>query len=57
MEKVIDGKIYKEVKISKIIVNGREIQGSTIRTEDTAENGDTTVNIITEDDNENTNEW
>lgn len=56
MEKVINGRIYKEVKISKIIVNGREIEGSTIQAGDTAENGDTTVNIITEDDNENTNE-
>lgn len=57
MEKVINGRNYKEVKISKIIVNGKEIEGAVIPAEETVGKNTTTVNIITEDDNENTNEW
>lgn len=56
MEKVINGRNYKEVKISKIIVNGKEIEGAVIPAEETVGKNTTTVNIITEDDNENTNE-
>ncbi|WP_155268559.1 hypothetical protein [Clostridium beijerinckii] len=52
MEKVIDGKSYKEVKINKIIVNGKEISGSIIPAEDATEDNDMTVTIFTENANE-----
>lgn len=52
MEKKINGKIYKEIKISKMIINGKEVKDSTIQPQDTIENSSTTVNIITEDDDE-----
>lgn len=54
MKKIIDGKEYKEVKISKIIVNGKEIKGATIPAEETL--GSSVINIITEADDEESNE-
>ncbi|WP_333887218.1 hypothetical protein [Clostridium sp.] len=49
MEKVINGKIYKQVKISKMVIDGKEKKGSIISSEDTAAGKDTTVTIFTED--------
>ncbi|MFL0197712.1 hypothetical protein ACJDU8_19385 [Clostridium sp. WILCCON 0269] len=56
MEKVINGKVYKQVKISKMVINGKEKEGSIISSEDTTSGNDTTVTIFTEDMDEKNNE-
>lgn len=52
MEKEIYGKLYKEVPINKIIINGKEIHGNVISAED-ASDGNIRVTIITESEEEN----
>lgn len=46
MDKEIDGKIYKDIPIDKMIVNGKKIDGNIISAEDVAD-GNLTVTIIT----------
>lgn len=48
MEKIIDGKTYKEVPINKVVINGQEKKGHTIPAEDTTQSGEMTVTIFTE---------
>lgn len=52
MEKIINGKTYKEVPINKIVINGQEINGHTISAEDTAKGGEIRVTIFTENSSE-----
>jgi hypothetical protein len=52
MEKEIDGKLYKEVPIKKIIINGKEIHSNVISAED-ASDGNIRVTLITEPKEEN----
>lgn len=56
MEKIINGKVYKQVKISKMVINGKEKKGSIISSEDTDAGKDTTVTIFTEDMDEKNND-
>jgi hypothetical protein len=52
MEREIDGKIYKNIPINKIIINGKEIIGNVISAEDASE-GDITATIVAEPQEEN----
>ena len=52
MEKVIDGKLYKDISVAKMIINGKEIDGNVISAED-ASDENITVTIITEPEEEN----
>jgi len=47
MDKEIDGKIYKDIPINKMIINGKKVNGNVISAEDVSD-GDLTVTIITE---------
>lgn len=46
MDKKIDGKQYKEMKVNKIVINGKEKDGSVIDVEDIKNNSGATVTII-----------
>jgi hypothetical protein len=48
MEKIIDGKTYKEVPINKMIINGKKIEGDVIPAEDTDNGGNMAVTIYTD---------
>lgn len=52
MEKEIDGSLYKDIPVGKMIINGKEIQGNVISAED-ASDGTITATIITESKEEN----
>lgn len=52
MEREIDGKIYKNIPINKMIINGKEIVGNVISAEDASE-GDITATIVAEPQEEN----
>lgn len=52
MEKEIDGKVYKDVPVVKMIINGKEIYGNVISAED-ASDDTITATIITEPEEEN----
>lgn len=52
MDKVIDGKVYKDIPVSKMIINGKETYGNVISAED-ASDDNITVTIITEPKEEN----
>ena len=52
MEKEIDGKLYKNMPINKMVVNGKEIYSNVISAED-ASHGNITVTIIAEPKEEN----
>ncbi len=56
MEKIIDGKTYKEAKISKIVINGQEKSGCIIPAEKTTGDNEMTVTIFTGDSDEEKNE-
>ena len=47
MEMEIEGKVYKDIPVVKMIVNGKEINGNVISAED-ASNDPIIANIITE---------
>lgn len=46
MEKIIDGEVYKELKIKKLVVNGKEINGCIIPAEETSGVDELRVGII-----------
>lgn len=52
MEREIDGKVYKNIPITKMIVNGKEVIGNVISAEDASE-GDITATIVAEPEEEN----
>jgi hypothetical protein len=52
MDKEIDGKVYKEIPVVKMIINGKEIDGNVIPSED-ASDGNITATIMTEPKEEN----
>jgi hypothetical protein len=52
MEKEIDGKLYKNMSIDKMIINGKEIHGNIISAED-ASDGKIKLTIIAEPKEEN----
>ncbi|MBU3160085.1 hypothetical protein KPL37_10000 [Clostridium frigoris] len=52
MEKEIDGKVYKDIPVVKMIVNGKEIQGNVISAEDASDES-ISLTIITEPEEEN----
>jgi len=47
MEKEIDGKLYKNMPINKMIINGKEVHGNIISAED-ASDGKIKLTIIAE---------
>ncbi|MDR3594084.1 hypothetical protein [Clostridium sp.] len=48
MEKVINGQVYKEVKIDKLIINGKEKSGCIISAEENNGEDELIVTIVTE---------
>lgn len=52
MEKTINGKTYKEVKINKMIINGHEENGCVIPAEKTTGDNEMTVTIFTDNSDE-----
>lgn len=55
MDKVIDGKTYKQMKVAKIVINGKEKEGAIIDSKDTKSSGEATVTIVAQKD-ENSDE-
>lgn len=56
MEKIIDGKTYKEVPIKKMIVNGKEINGNVIKAEYNTKDGEIRVGIVVDNTTKNKKE-
>lgn len=48
MEKVINGQVYKEVKINKMVINGKEKDGCIISAEENNGEDELIVTIVTE---------
>ena len=48
MEKIINGKVYKELKIKKLVINGQEKNGCIISAEENNGDNEIIVTIITE---------
>jgi len=48
MEKIIDGQVYKEVKINKLVINGKEKNGCIISADENNGDDEINVTIITE---------
>lgn len=51
MQIEIDGKTYKEVKINKLVINGKEQQGQIISSDTTDHVQEINVTIYTQDSN------
>ena len=47
MDKEIDGKVYKDIPVAKLKINGKEVNGNIISAEDVSD-WNLTVTIITE---------
>ena len=51
MEKIFNGQVYKEVKINKLVVNGKEKSGCIISAEENNGEDELIVTIVTESPN------